>query len=115
MWRDDAWLLDMLHASQRALHHSEGLSEHRFHVSGLHQDAIIRQLTILGEAAKQVSPDFRNAHPEIPWKKIAGFRDVVVHAYFRVDLDQVWRIVQEDLPRVAALLEPLVPPEEASR
>jgi hypothetical protein len=70
MWRDEAWLLDMLQACRKALQHVEGLGEHRFHVSPLHQDAIIRQLTILGEAAKQVSPEFRDAHPEIPWKKI---------------------------------------------
>ena len=115
MWRDEAWLLDMLQACRKALQHVEGLGEHRFHVSPLHQDAIIRQLTILGEAAKQVSPELRDAHPGIPWKKIAGFRDVVVHAYFRVDLDQVWRIVQQDLPRLAATLGQLVPPEDASR
>jgi len=115
MWRDDAWLLDMLQACRKALQHAEGLDGHRFHVSPLHQDAIIRQLSILGEAAKQVSPEFRDAHPEIPWKKIAGFRDVVVHAYFRVDLDQVWRIVQHDLPGLTATLEQMIPPEETSR
>ena len=115
MWRDDAWLLDMLQACRKALHHAEGLTEHRFHVSPLHQDAIIRQLTILGEAAKQVSPECRDAHPGIPWKKIAGFRDVVVHAYFRVDLGQVWRIVQHDLPGLTATLEQLIPPEDTSR
>ncbi len=114
MWRDDAWLLDMLQACRKALHHAEGLTEDRFHVSGLHQDAIIRQLTIHGEAAKEISPDFRNAHPEIPWKKIAGLRDVVVHAYFRVDLDQVWRIVRDELPSLTVALERVVPPEDAS-
>ena len=115
MWRDEAWLLDMRQACRKALQHVEGLGEHRFHVSPLHQDAIIRQLTILGEAAKQVSPEFRDAHSEIPWKRIAGFRDVVVHAYFRVDLDQVWRIIQQDLPGLVATLGQLVPPEDANR
>jgi uncharacterized protein with HEPN domain len=89
MWRDEAWLLDMLQACRRALQHAEGLTEQGFHASALYQDAIIRQLTVLGEAAKQTAPEFRDAHPEVPWKKIAGFRDVVVHAYFRLDLDQV--------------------------
>ena len=115
MWRNEAWLLDVLQACRKALRHAEGLEEHRFHTSPLHQDAIIRQLTILGEAAKQVSPEFRDAHPEIPWKKIAGFRDVVVHAYFRVDLDQVWRIVRHDLPGLVAILGQLVPPEGAGQ
>jgi uncharacterized protein with HEPN domain len=115
MWRDDAWLLDMLQACRKALHHAEGLTGERFVLSGLHQDAIIRQLTILGEAAKQVSPKFRAAHPEIPWRKIAGFRDVAVHGYFRVDPERVWRTVQGDLPRLVVLLERLVPPEEETQ
>lgn len=111
MWRDEAWLLDMLQACRKALQHAEGLEGHRLHVSPLHQDAIIRQLTLLGEAAKQVSPEFRDAHPEIPWKRIAGLPDVVFHAYFRVDLDRVWQIVRHDLPGLVTTLEQLVPPE----
>jgi uncharacterized protein with HEPN domain len=115
MWRDDAWLLDMLQACRKALRHAQGLTEPSFLASGLHQDAIVRQLTILGEAAKQISPDFRAAHPEIPWRKIAGFRDVAVRGYFRVDLQRVWHIVEEDLPRLSVALEGLVPPEEETR
>jgi uncharacterized protein with HEPN domain len=79
----------------------------------LHQDAILRQLTIVGEAAKCVSVEFRIHHPGVHWRQVAGFRDVVVHDYSRVDLEEVWRIVQEDLPALITLLEPLVPPEEA--
>ncbi|HSB69290.1 MAG TPA: DUF86 domain-containing protein [Candidatus Methylomirabilis sp.] len=112
MWRDEAWLLDMLGACRKAISYAQGLEEARFIVSGLHQDAIIRQLTILGEATKQVSPEFRTAHPDIPWRRIAGFRDIAVHGYFRLDLNRVWRIVREDLPQLAAALEPLVPPED---
>jgi uncharacterized protein with HEPN domain len=112
MWRDLAWIFDMLQASQKALEYARGLSEGEFRRSGLHQDAIVRQLTIVGEAAKRVSAEFRISHPEVPWRQVAGFRDVVVHDYFRVDLQEVWRIVQEDLPALVAVLEPLVPPEE---
>lgn len=115
MWRDDAWLLDMLRACRVVRQHAEGLTRERFQVSPLHQDAIIRQLTILGEAAKQVSPEFRGAHPEIAWKRIAGFRDVIVHAYFRVDLEQVWQIVDRDVPGLAVTLDRLVPPEDTSQ
>ena len=114
MWRDEAWLLDMLHACRKAREHTEGLDEQRFHGSSLHQDAVIRQPTILGEAAKQVSPEYRDAHPEIPWKRIAGFRDLAVHSNFRSDPDVVWRIVHQDLPNLAAILGRLVPPEEMS-
>jgi uncharacterized protein with HEPN domain len=79
----------------------------------LHQDAILRHLTIFGKAAKRVSVEFRASHPEVPWRQVAGFRDVVVHDDSRVDLQEVWRSVKEDLPALVTLLKPLVPPEEA--
>lgn len=113
MWRDLAWVLDMLQASRKILEYAVGLNEERFRTSGLHQDAILRQLTIVGEAAKRVSVELRASHPEVPWRQISGFRDVVVHEYARVDLQEVWRIVREDLPDLVTLLEPLIPPNEA--
>lgn len=114
MWRDDAWLLDMLQSARRALEYARGLTESQFTTDSLRQDAILRQLTILGEASKKVSNELRAAHPEIPWRKVAGFRDVVVHDYFGVDLREVWRIIQDDLPALIQMLEPLVPPEEGA-
>lgn len=111
MWRDAAWLLDMLNASRRVQRYVHGLTEADFLQRELEQDAVVRQLTIIGEAAKRISTDFRAAHPDVPWKRVAGFRDVVVHDYLRVDLKEVWRITQEDVPALVALLEPLVPPE----
>jgi uncharacterized protein with HEPN domain len=113
MWRDLAWVLDMLQASRKTIEYARGLSEEQFQVSGLHQDAILRQLTIVGEAAKRASTEFCVSHPEVPWRQVAGFRDVVVHDYARVDVREVWRIVQEALPTLVTLLEPLVPPEES--
>jgi uncharacterized protein with HEPN domain len=113
MWRDLAWVLDILQASRKAIEYASGLNENEFQASGLHQDAILRQLTIVGEATKRVSAEFRSSHSQIPWRQIAGFRDVVVHDYSRVDLQEVWRIVHEDLPALITQLEPLVPPEEA--
>lgn len=105
----------MLLAGRKTLEYAKGLTQDRFMDSGLHQDAIVRQLTIVGEAAKRVSAEFRAAHPEIPWKRIAGFRDIVIHYYFRVNLQEVWRILQTDLPESVAALEPLVPPEDTER
>ena len=112
MWRDPAWVLDMLQAAQKVLEYAYGLTETSFLASSRDQDAIVRQLTILGEAAKRVSEDFRNKHPDIPWKKIAGLRDVVVHDYFHIDLEKVWRITKEDLPDLIEVLKRIVPPEE---
>lgn len=111
MWRDEASLVDILNAARKVVEYSTGLDESSFLASSRDQDAILRQLTIVGEAAKRVSEEFRTSHPEIPWRRVAGFRDVVVHDYFKVDLEEVWRIVQSDVPDLILLIEPLVPPE----
>jgi uncharacterized protein with HEPN domain len=112
MWRDSAWVLDMLQASRKAIEHARDLNGEQFQASDLHQDAILRQLTIVGEAAKRVSVEYRASHPEVPWRLVAGFRDVIVHEYSRVDVQEVWRIISEDLPVLVATLELLVPPDE---
>ncbi|MEK6409293.1 MAG: DUF86 domain-containing protein [Acidobacteriota bacterium] len=111
MWRDAGSLLDMLKAARKVLEYASGLDEPNFMASSRDQDAILRQLTIVGEAAKRVSEEFRASHPEVPWRRVAGFRDVVVHDYFKVDLEEVWRIVQGDVRELIAVIEPLVPPE----
>lgn len=112
MWRDDALLLDILKAGSKALKYASSPDQTTFMESSRDHDAILRQRTILGEAAKRISQGFRSEHPEISWRKIAGFRDVVVHDYLYVDLQEVWRIIQEDVPALIALVKPLVPPEE---
>ena len=65
MWRDQAWLLDMLHAAQKAMEYVQNLTEQEFMASSLHQDGLIRQLMIIGEACKHLSPEIREEHPEI--------------------------------------------------
>ena len=67
MWRDLAWVLDMLQASRKALEYARGLNEEQFQASNLYQDAILRQLTIVGEAAKRVSVEFLVTYHEVPW------------------------------------------------
>ena len=62
------------------------------------QDAVIRQLEIIGEATKRLSADLRGQYPEVPWRRIAGLRDVLIHDYMGVDIAAVWQITQKDLP-----------------
>ncbi|HEX9991147.1 MAG TPA: DUF86 domain-containing protein [Chloroflexia bacterium] len=64
------------------------------------QDAVIRQLEIIGEATKHISDDLRSQHSEIPWRRIAGLRDVLIHNYMGVDLAAVWEITQKDIPQL---------------
>ncbi len=61
------------------------------------QDAVIRNFEVMGEATKRLSQAVRDAHPEVPWRRVAGFRDVLIHDYFGIDLDEVWGVVQIDL------------------
>ena len=112
MRRDDAYLLDILIAARKALAFVAGMSREAFERSDLHQNAVIRPLEIIGEAARLVSQQTRDAHPDIPWEQMTGMRNRLIHEYFRVDVRTVWDTLQNDLPRLITLIEPLVPPED---
>src|SRR3989344_2386600 len=77
---------------------SKGLTKEKFAIDKLKQNAIIRSLEVIGEAAKSIPDSFREKYPHIPWKEIAGFRDVLSHAYFGVSMDRVWNVIKKDLP-----------------
>ena len=69
-----------------------------FEADELIQTWVIHHLQILGEAAAKTSDDFKNKHPEIPWSKIIGMRNILVHDYFGIDIDIVWSVVEKELP-----------------
>ncbi len=75
--------------------HSEGMGPEEFLDNVAIQDAIIRRIQIIGEAVKKLPPDITAKEPEIPWRKIAGIRDKVIHDYVDVDIELVWEIVQK--------------------
>jgi uncharacterized protein with HEPN domain len=112
MRRDDAYLLGILIAARKALKFLEGMTWEEFEQSELHQNAVVHLLEITGEAARLVSQETRDAHPDIPWEQMIGMRNRLIHEYFRVDLATVWDTVRNDLPRLIALIDPLVPPED---
>jgi len=96
---DRTYLLHIRDAPERieqyASHgHEAFLSEHHW------QDGIVRQLEIIGEATKHLSPEFRKAHPQIPWQRVAGLRDVLIHDYMGVDLEAVWDIGRNRVPKL---------------
>jgi len=115
MERDPAYLLDMLTAARELRAFSAGLSEESFQQSKLHQYALVKLIEIIGEAARAISEDTKKAHPEIAWVPIIDMRNHLVHRYFRIDLPRVWDVIQNHVPPLIALLEPLVPPEEPGK
>jgi uncharacterized protein with HEPN domain len=111
MWRDDAYLLDIALAARRALGFTREMTEDEFEASPIHQDAVMRCVTIIGEAAGKLSEPLRSAHPEIPWHEMTGMRNRLVHDYRHVDVPRVWHTVRESLPKMLGAIEPLVPGE----
>lgn len=78
------------------------------------QHGMMRLIQIMGDAARHVSPELRQAHPEIPWQGIIGMRNRVVHEYFRVIPAKVWEVIEREVPALIPLLESLIPPAEPS-
>jgi uncharacterized protein with HEPN domain len=113
MWRDDAYALDMLLAARKVIEFTRGVDWRRFEESDLIQNAVMRQIQIIGEAASQVSPEYKGEHPEVPWRDIVAMRNRLVHEYFRILPDRVWDVVENHIPSLVRMLEPLVPPEDA--
>jgi len=112
MQRDEGYLLDMLLAARTVHEYTAGVTDEDFSTNGMLRDAVMRQIQIIGEAARCVSKPFRDAHPEIPWQDIIGMRHRLVHHYFRIQVTLVWDTVCRDVPDLIRLLEPLVPPDE---
>lgn len=106
---DYTWVADILIAARKIRRAAEGLTRDEFEADEYRVLSVERLLITIGEAAKQVSPEFRSDHPEIPWKGMAGMRDLVVHAYRTIDPDEVWKAVSISVPALISAAEPLVP------
>jgi uncharacterized protein with HEPN domain len=96
---DRAYLAHILECLRR-IQEDVGGGRERFFASHTTQDAVIRNLQTLAESTKRLSADIKATRPEVEWSNIAGLRNVLVHAYFDVDLEIVWGIVQGDLPKL---------------
>ena len=101
----------MLEAIKRIQRYTTDLAESSFLVSEMAQDAVIRNIEIIGEAARNIerdSPEFASKHSDIPWTMIYTMRNRVAHGYFTVDLEIVWKTIQQDLPELAAKIGALM-------
>src|SRR3712207_9129972 len=98
MWKDDATAADILLATRDIQRFATGMSYEDFVSDDKTQAAVVQRITVVGEATKRLSDEFRMAHPTIEWKQIAGMRDRCVHGYDRIDLQAVWEVVSRDAP-----------------
>jgi uncharacterized protein with HEPN domain len=109
MERDNASLIDLVNAAKRVLQFARGMDKTALSKDEEKQSAILYQVIIIGEATKRLSIAYRSQHPEVPWKDIAGMRDILAHQYDRVNLNTLWDVIQTDIPELLKLLQPLLP------
>ncbi len=93
------YLEDILESFNIILDYVKDIDEEEFRNNQQIQDAVIRRFEIVGEAAKQVPDSFRNKYPHIPWRKMAGLRDVLIHHYFGASIGRIWKMIENDLDK----------------
>ncbi len=96
--QDQLYLEDIREAIQRVLSYVQGMTYAQFLVDVKTQDAVVRNIEILGEAAKNLSAESKARYPMVPWSALARTRDKLIHHYFGINLDVVWNIIEKDLP-----------------
>ena len=102
----------MLEAEQDAINFVRGKTREDLDRDRMLVLAIVKSIEIIGEAASKVTEDFKSAHESIPWNDIVNMRHRLIHAYFDVNLDIVWKTVRNDLPELIAVLNNILPPRE---
>ena len=101
---DQMRLQHILDAIERIESYTKSGAE-TFFTNSMVQDAVVRNIQIIGEASRALSAGFKEAHPDIPWREIAASRNMLVHEYFRVDLEIIWTDVRESLTRVKVAIQ----------
>ena len=107
---DAAYLWDMLDAAQTLMSITRGVDREAYLANRTLQLAAERCIEIIGEAARFVSEECRQAHPEVPWKKIVAQRHILAHHYGAIEHERLWRVVETHVPEMVRLLTPLIPP-----
>ncbi len=94
------YLGDILESITLIIQYTGTLTLEEFEEDIEKQDSIIRRLEVIGEAVRQVPDEFKKDHPDIPWRDIGDFRNVLVHEYFGLKIDRVWNVIHKDLPKL---------------
>ena len=114
--KDDLIYLGHIQDSIKAIKSfTKGMDRASFKKNRLVQDAVIRNLEIIGEASKKLSNNFRKKFKDVPWKAMAGMRDVLIHGYFGVDLDNVWNVVAVRLSALQRQINKIIRQEKSKR
>lgn len=113
MSRDDATLIDILLAGRRIMQFTRGIDRVAFLGDLEKQSAVLHQFLVLGEAVRRLSPELQRQHAAIPWAKISAMRNMLIHAYDRVDLDIVWHTIEGELPELLISVASLIPADES--
>ena len=108
MSRNQESLIDISNAIQRILRYSQNLTRQNLELNDEKQSAILYQITIIGEATKRLSLEFRQENPAVPWREMAGMRDVIVHEYDQLDLDVIWDVIHDKLPNLLRQISLLI-------
>ncbi|MBC8217217.1 MAG: DUF86 domain-containing protein [Planctomycetes bacterium] len=109
MQRDKGLLLDMKRATTLILEFAEQMSFDKFRSDLKTQSAVIHQFLLIGEVAKLLSEDFRKSNPEIPWSAMARMRDKLIHHYRGVDLREIWKAAELEIPKLLSFLNEHLP------
>ena len=109
--RDLNSVIDILIAARLIGQFIEGIDKEIFESDLMRQSAVIRQLEIIGEATKRLSQDFRAVYPQIPWRQMAGMRDILIHNYDDIELNEVWNVATISIPELIEQIEDILPPE----
>jgi uncharacterized protein with HEPN domain len=94
------YLEDILESISKIEEYTKDINESEFYVNVEKQDSVLRRLEIIGEAVKNIPQEIKDKYQDIEWKKLAGLRDILIHAYFGVNLFRVWGIIRDDLPKI---------------
>jgi len=106
--RDRDYLLDIEQAIERILSYTAGLTWEKYLQDYKTQDAVIRNLEVIGESTKNLSDELRERYPAIPWRDMAGTRDRLTHHYFGINQEIVWQIVKQDLPGLKQQIDQMI-------
>jgi len=102
------YLEDISESSELISTYIANISEEFFYYSPEKQDAVLRRIQIIGEAAKHIPQDYREKWNHIPWKEIAGMRDILVHEYFGITLSMIWKLAVEDIPKLKQQIDKII-------